>query len=114
MCKIQGNTRRDSVKKKSLAGLLVILALGVVTVGGYYWSTDFASDKIADKVTDDLAKSGKLEELKETIGSDPEVKKFLEQQEQEPAEEPVAGNSVAAAEPEPEATEEPAPQETPR
>ncbi|WP_053360763.1 hypothetical protein [Bacillus sp. FJAT-27251] len=67
------------MKKRRLVGFAMIFAFCILPIGGYYWGTNLASDKITEKLTQTLEDSEHLEEWKESIEKDPEVQKFLEQ-----------------------------------
>ena len=62
---------------KKLLG--VILILGLVGYGIYYFGTNIASDKIADSVSTELEDSGKMNDVRAYIESDPELTKMVEE-----------------------------------
>ena len=62
---------------KKLLG--VILIIGLVGYGVYYFGTNIASDKIADSVSSELEDSGKMNDVRAYIESDPELTKMVEE-----------------------------------
>jgi len=62
---------------KKLLG--VILIIGLVGYGVYYFGTNIASDKIADSVSTELEDSGKMNDVRAYIESDPELTKMVEE-----------------------------------
>ncbi|GGA79395.1 hypothetical protein [Ornithinibacillus halotolerans] len=55
--------------------ILLFIGLGF---GIYYVGTNIASDKLMDVISAELEKSGELENIKQTIENDPELKAFIE------------------------------------
>ncbi|RLL43957.1 hypothetical protein D8M04_13770 [Oceanobacillus piezotolerans] len=58
--------------------LIVIMALAVLGYGIYYTGTQAASDKLMEALSTELIESGEMENIKQTIESDPELKVFLD------------------------------------
>jgi hypothetical protein len=58
--------------------LLAIIFLVAVGYGIYYFGTNIASEKIVETVSSELENSGEMENIKQTVESDPEIKAFLE------------------------------------
>ncbi len=59
--------------------LIFLIFLGVIGYGVYHYGTKFASDKIVETISTELENSGEIEEIKQTIESDPELKSFMEE-----------------------------------
>ncbi|KOY83436.1 hypothetical protein I6G82_06770 [Lysinibacillus macroides] len=53
--------------------------LGVAGYGVLHFGTKFASEKIVDTLSTELENSGQMEEIKQTIENDPELKAFMEE-----------------------------------
>ena len=53
-------------------------------MGVIYFSFDFASEKIITKVSEELESSGKMEDIKEAVKSDPEIAGFIKEVETDP------------------------------
>ena len=69
-----------SVKMKFIKFLLItIVLLGAIGFAVYYFGTNMASEKIMESVTTELENSGEIENIKNTVESDPELKSFLEE-----------------------------------
>ena len=56
-----------------------ILLLGGLGYGAYYFGTNLASEKLADTVSSKLEHSGKIEQVKQYVENDPELKHSLEE-----------------------------------
>lgn len=64
---------------KFLKYLLIILILvGGVGYGVFYLGTNIVSDKVMDAVYVELENSGQLDEIKQMVNSNPEIKQFVE------------------------------------
>lgn len=61
--------------------LAVIVLLGVIGYGIYYFGTNMASEKLMDAVSTELEESGQIEEVKQFVENDPELKQFIEEAE---------------------------------
>jgi hypothetical protein len=59
--------------------ILIVLIFGGVGYGIYYIGTNIASDKVLSVVTTELENSGQLNEFKQMVNNDPELKRFLEE-----------------------------------
>ncbi|MFB6466727.1 hypothetical protein ACE38V_07835 [Cytobacillus sp. Hz8] len=57
---------------------ILIIVLGILGYGIYYFGTNIASEKVMSIVSTELEDSGQKEELKQTIEKDPELKAFIE------------------------------------
>lgn len=62
---------------RKLVLLLLIVSLSVIVYGTYYFGTLLASDKLVSTVAKEIEKSGELEELKQALENDPELKKLI-------------------------------------
>lgn len=66
--------------KKFLIGTIVTLVvLAGIGFGLYYFGTNVASDKLVDTMTQDLEDSGQMNEVRELIESDPELRGMMEE-----------------------------------
>ncbi|RFU67141.1 hypothetical protein D0469_15945 [Peribacillus saganii] len=62
---------------KILLGFVIVIAgLGY---GVYYYGTKIASDKLVDSVSQELESSGEMENIKQSVENDPELKQFVEE-----------------------------------
>src|SRR3954470_940594 len=61
--------------------LIVVVLLGVIGYGVYYFGTNIASEKMMDAVSTELENGGQIEEVKQYVESDPELKQFIEEAE---------------------------------
>ncbi|WP_077213046.1 hypothetical protein [Bacillus dakarensis] len=59
----------------------VIVILGVIGYGVYYFGTNIASEKLMDAVSTELEESGQIQEVKQYVENDPELKQFIEEAE---------------------------------
>ncbi|NYF24742.1 EF-hand domain-containing protein [Sporosarcina sp. JAI121] len=59
--------------------ILILLVTGGVGYGIYYIGTNIASEKVMSVVTAELENSGQLDEIKQMVNNDPELKRFLEE-----------------------------------
>ncbi|KOS60335.1 hypothetical protein FJQ98_11880 [Lysinibacillus agricola] len=59
--------------------LIFVIILGAIGYGVYHYGTKFASDKIVETLSTELEDSGQIDEIKNTIESDPELKTFVEE-----------------------------------
>ncbi len=60
---------------------IFILLLGGLGYGAYYFGTNLASEKLMDTVSNELEQSGQVEQVKQYIENDPELKLFLKEAE---------------------------------
>ena len=66
--------------KKFVQFLFVIFLLLVgLGFGAYYFGANLASEKLMDTVSSELEHSGKIEQVKQYVENDPELKKNLEE-----------------------------------
>ena len=66
--------------KKFVRFLFVfILLLGGLGYGAYYFGANLASEKLMDTVSNELEHSGQIEQVKQYVENDPELKHFLEE-----------------------------------
>ncbi|MFX3674743.1 MAG: hypothetical protein ACE3JQ_09880 [Paenisporosarcina sp.] len=66
--------------KKFLIGMFVFfVVLAGIGFGLYYYGTNVASDKVVDSMTKDLEDSGKMNEVRALIESDPELSEMMEE-----------------------------------
>ncbi|WP_155590907.1 hypothetical protein [Lysinibacillus cavernae] len=59
--------------------VVFIIFLGVIGYGVVHFGTKFASEKIVETVSTELENSGQMEEIKNTIENDPQLKAFMEE-----------------------------------
>jgi hypothetical protein len=59
--------------------ILMLLIVGGVGYGIYYIGTNIASEKVMNVVTAELENSGQLNEIKQLVNNDPELKRFIEE-----------------------------------
>lgn len=69
------------MKKFFKMTFMFVIIMGVIGYGVYHFGTNIASEKVADKITNELHKSGKADEVKKYVESDPELKKFVKEAE---------------------------------
>ncbi len=55
------------------------MLLGIAGFAVYYVGTNMASEKLMDVVTTELENSGEIDNIKEVIEGDPELKSFIEE-----------------------------------
>ena len=60
---------------------IFILLLGGLGYGAYYFGTNLASEKLMDTVSNEPKHSGQIEQVKQYIKNDPELKHFLKEAE---------------------------------
>jgi hypothetical protein len=72
------NGRKKQMKLLKIL-ILIVLIFGGVGYGIYYIGTNIASDKVLSVVTTELENSGQLNEFKQMVNNDPELKRFLEE-----------------------------------
>ena len=58
--------------------LTTVVIVGCIGYGIYYFGTNIASEHVMDAVSAELESSGQLEEIKQFINNDPELKQFVE------------------------------------
>ena len=58
---------------------LIVLIIGGAGYGIYYVGTNIASEKIMNVVTTELENSGQINEIKQMVTNDPELKRFIEE-----------------------------------
>jgi len=61
--------------------IIVVLILGVIGYGIYYFGTNVASDKLVDSYTTELEESGQINDVKAYIESDPELAEMVKEAE---------------------------------
>ena len=71
--------RSEKVKKFVQFLFVFILLLGGLGYGVYYFGTNLASEKLMDTVSNELEHSGQIEQVKQYVEKDPELKHFLEE-----------------------------------
>ncbi|GIN64139.1 hypothetical protein J27TS8_41320 [Robertmurraya siralis] len=59
--------------------LIPLVLLGIAGFAVYYVGTNMASEKLMDVVTTELENSGEIDNIKEVIEGDPELKSFIEE-----------------------------------
>lgn len=59
--------------------VVLIIFLGVVGYGVLHFGTKFASEKIVDTLSTELENSGQMDEIKNTIENDPQLKAYMEE-----------------------------------
>ncbi|PJO45175.1 hypothetical protein [Lysinibacillus xylanilyticus] len=59
--------------------LISVILLGVIGYGVYHYGIKFASDKVVNTISTELEESGQMDEIKNTIESDPQLKSFMEE-----------------------------------
>ncbi|MCL1699585.1 hypothetical protein [Lysinibacillus sp. Bpr_S20] len=59
--------------------LIIVIVLGIIGYGVYHFGFKFASEKVADTISSELEESGQMDEIKNTIESDPQLKSFMEE-----------------------------------
>ncbi|MDF1508049.1 hypothetical protein PZE06_07615 [Robertmurraya sp. DFI.2.37] len=59
--------------------LIPLVLLGIAGFAVYYVGTNIASEKLMDAVTTELENSGEIDNIKEMIEGDPELKSFIEE-----------------------------------
>ena len=59
--------------------LTTVVIVGCIGYGIYYFGTNIASEHVMDAVSAELESSGQLEEIKQFINNDPELKQFVEE-----------------------------------
>jgi hypothetical protein len=71
--------RREKVKKFVQFLFVIFLLLVGLGFGAYYFGANLASEKLMDTVSSELEHSGKIEQVKQYVENDPELKKNLEE-----------------------------------
>ncbi|MFT9820457.1 hypothetical protein [Lysinibacillus sp. NPDC056185] len=59
--------------------LIIVIFIGVIGYGVYHYGMKYASDKVVDTISTELEQSGQMDEIKNTIESDPQLKSFMEE-----------------------------------
>ena len=59
--------------------VVIIIFLAVVGYGVLHFGTKFASEKIVDTLSTELENSGQMDEIKNTIENDPQLKAYMEE-----------------------------------
>ncbi|MFL1996236.1 hypothetical protein VYF65_001686 [Lysinibacillus irui] len=59
--------------------VVIVIFLGVVGYGVLHFGTKFASEKIVDTLSTELENSGQMDEIKNTIENDPQLKAYMEE-----------------------------------
>lgn len=57
--------------------IITVIILGIIGYGIYHFGTNITSEKLMESVTTELENSGEIDEIKETIENDPELKSFI-------------------------------------
>lgn len=57
--------------------ITTVILIGCLGYGVYYFGTAYASEKVMDVVSGELEASGKLDEVKEFVNSDPAIQQFI-------------------------------------
>jgi hypothetical protein len=70
---------RENIMKLLKILILIVLIIGGAGYGIYYVGTNIASDKVMSVVTAELENSGQLNEIKQIVNNDPEIKRFIEE-----------------------------------
>lgn len=71
---------KESETMKFIKFLLILFVfIGVIGYGVYHYGTKFASDKLVETISTELENNGQMEEIKNTIERDPQLKSFLEE-----------------------------------
>lgn len=55
------------------------ILIGCIGYGVYYFGTNWAADKITAEVSAELENSGYLNEVKQAINNEPEIRRFIEE-----------------------------------
>ncbi len=59
--------------------VVFIILIGIVGYGVLHFGTKFASEKIVNTLSTELENSGQMEEIKNKIENDPELKAYMEE-----------------------------------
>jgi hypothetical protein len=59
----------------------MVVLIGIIGYGVYYFGTSIASEKLMDAVSTELENSGQIEEVKQYVESDPELEQFIKEAE---------------------------------
>ncbi|MEA0562258.1 hypothetical protein [Lysinibacillus irui] len=59
--------------------VVIVIFLGLVGYGVLHFGTKFASEKIVDTLSTELENSGQMDEIKNTIENDPQLKAYMEE-----------------------------------
>lgn len=59
--------------------LIIVIFIGVIGYGIYHYGMKYASDKVVDTISTELEQSGQMDEIKNTIERDPQLKSFMEE-----------------------------------
>lgn len=59
--------------------VVIVIFLGIVGYGVLHFGTKFASEKIVDTLSTELENSGQMDEIKNTIENDPQLKAYMEE-----------------------------------
>ncbi|GAB0168233.1 hypothetical protein LSPCS325_16700 [Lysinibacillus sp. CTST325] len=59
--------------------LIIVIFLGIIGYGVYHFGMKYASDKVVDTISTELEQSGQMDEIKNTIERDPQLKSFMEE-----------------------------------
>lgn len=59
--------------------IIFLFLLGGLGMGGYLLGTKYVPNKIRENVSNDIEKHGQIEEIKNVIKDDPEIKSFIEE-----------------------------------
>lgn len=58
--------------------ITTVIIIGGLGYGLYFFGTNFASEKVMDVLSEELENSGQLNEIKEMVNNDPELKRMIE------------------------------------
>ena len=59
--------------------ITIVVIVGCIGYGIYYFGTNIASEQVMSAVSNELENNGQLEEIKQVIHNDPELKQFVEE-----------------------------------
>ncbi|MFJ6210341.1 hypothetical protein [Lysinibacillus sp. NPDC092081] len=59
--------------------LIIVIFIGVIGYGVYHFGMKYASDKVVDTISTELEQSGQMDEIKNTIERDPQLKSYMEE-----------------------------------
>jgi hypothetical protein len=68
-----------NMKKLVKPIIIVVVLIGGIGYGVYYFGTNIASEKMIEVVSKELENSGQIEEVKQYVESDPELKQFIKE-----------------------------------
>lgn len=59
--------------------LSIIVIVGIIAIAAYYFAPKLVADQVMDKVAVELENSGQLENIKQEISNDPQLKAFIDE-----------------------------------